>query len=98
MPTHVVAVYDCNLAFGGREEGGWWYDTGQLVRIVKVSRSEEQALAYCRRLNQRLKSRALGPNEGKREYSSVLSDGEYRAFTYENNAPGHFPAQRPRYE
>ena len=30
-PTYVVAVYLCDRAFGGHEEGGWWYQTGILA-------------------------------------------------------------------
>ena len=96
--VHCIGVYLCNQAFGGREEGGWWYDTGQLVRIVKIFRREEKAWSYVRRLNARLQSRKFGPNEGRREYSSVLSNGEYRAHIYENSCPDYFPSERPHYE
>lgn len=96
--TWIVAVYDAALAWGGPEEGGWWYDTGSLVRIVKITPSEEKAYAYARGLNARLESRKIGPNEGKREKSSVLSDGVFEAHVYADNAPDHFPAVRPHYE
>jgi hypothetical protein len=97
-PVYVVAVYDCGQQFGGREEGGWWYDAGSLVRVMRRFRSSKAAYAYSNRLNGKLQSRSWGPNEGKREYTSVLSDGEYRACTFENTAPAGFPERRPRYE
>lgn len=96
--TYLVSVYDCNLALGGREEGGWYYDTGSLVRTVRTFRNEQRAVGYCRKLNQRLKSRAFGPNRGKREYTSVLSDGEFRATVDTGHAPKYFPEVRPHYE
>jgi hypothetical protein len=96
--SHVVAVYDCYRSYGGSEEGGWWYDTGELCRIVKVFKSEDKAYEYSRRLNAKLRSRAFGPNQGKRELSSVLSDGEYQALVFEDTCPRYFPEGRPRYE
>ena len=95
--TYLVSVYLVDRAFGGREEGGWWYDTGELARIVKTYRNEEKAYGYARRLNTKLRSRSFGPNEGKREISSVLSDGEYQALVHEGYAPKYFPETRPHY-
>lgn len=96
--AYLVAVYDQGMVCGGREEGGWYYDAGSLVRMVKMFRSEHKAGDYCRRLNARLRSRDFGPNQGKREYSSVLSEGELRAHVYENECPKGFPERRPHYE
>lgn len=98
MSTYVVAVYDVNRCFGGPEEGGWWYDSGELVRAVRLDRNEERAYAFARRLNAKLRSRTFGPNQGKRELSSVLSDGEYQADVFEGTAPRVFPERRPHYE
>ena len=98
MSSHVVAVYEINRQYGGPEEGGWWYDAGELARIVRVYCSEEAARAYCRRLNDRLKSRTIGPNTERRELSSVLSEGEYHAEVWEDTAPASYPDGRPHYE
>jgi hypothetical protein len=99
--SYVVALYHQEMAYGGREEGDWWYDRGTLVRVLKVFRNSDRAHEYGQRLNQRLKSRKFGPNKGARPYSSVLSDGEYRAHVMDsgiNGVPTYFPAQRPHYE
>jgi hypothetical protein len=96
--TYVVAVYLEDRAYGGPEEGGWWYDVGSLTRVVRVFKRECIAAAYCRKLNARLQSRAFGPNLGRREISSVLSDGEYCARVFADTAPAGFPERRPRYE
>lgn len=48
--SYLIAVYDCAQQFGGPEEGGWWYDAGTLVRVVKVKRSREAAILYSYRL------------------------------------------------
>jgi len=96
--SFVVAVYDCSMCWGGPEEGGWWYDAGTLVRIVKLFKTEDAAYQYCRRLNSKLESRVFGPNQGKHSYTSVLSESELRASVYENVAPLGFPDHRPHYE
>lgn len=98
MTSYLVSVYLEDRAYGGPEEGGWWYTVGQLIRTVKIFKSEEKAYEYCRRLNQKLRSRTFGPNEGRRDISSVLSDGEFVADVYPDFAPKHFPEQRPHYE
>lgn len=51
-----VAVYEVDRAYGGPEEGGWWYDCGDLVRVAKRFRSEDDAWNYCNRLNEKLYS------------------------------------------
>lgn len=94
----IVAVYHMEQAYGGPEEGGWWYDTGQLARIVRIFRNEDKAYEFCRRLNHKLSSRLIGPNQGRREYTSVLSDGVYRAQVWVDNPPQYFPEERPHYE
>lgn len=95
---YIVAVYLQDLAYGGPEEGGWYYGTGKLVRVMEVFRSEEDAISYCRRLNSKLESRLFGPNEGRRSMTSVLSEGEYRAEVHDDFAPQYYPKSRPRYE
>ena len=98
MTTYIVAAYDCSMCWGGPEEGGWWYDAGELVRTLKTFRLESAAFDFCRRLNMRLQSRTFGPNAGKHDYTSVLSEGDIQAAVYENYAPAIFPEARPRYQ
>lgn len=93
--TYIVAVYMTDRAYGGPEEGGWWYDTGEHIRTVKTFRRESQAIDYCRRLNATL-DKTL--NRGRREISSVLSNGRYAAEIWDNHAPRHYPETRPYYE
>ena len=95
-PAYVVAAYDTSLAYGGPEEGGWWYDTGSLVRVLRVLRSEEDAYTYAGRVNMRL--RRADQRNGVRDKSSVLSDGVIEAYVFEGTAPESFPTSRPRYE
>lgn len=91
----IVSVYLVDQAYGGPEEGGWWYETGELVRMVRIFKNEKSAYRFCVRLNDRLRATL---NKGRREISSVLSDGRYAADVHEDRAPEHYPAQRPHYE
>ena len=99
MATHIIAVYKVDLAYGGPEEGGWWYEVGSLVRVVRAGRSHARVLRYYQRLNGRLRSREFGPNKGRRSISCVLSAGEYCAQLHTDGCPPQsYPATRPRYE
>ena len=93
--VYVVAVYLCDRAYGGPEEGGWWYDTGEMARIIRTFKDEERAVAHATRMNRLLDATI---NKGRREISSVLSDGRYCAEVHENIAPHHYPERRPHYE
>jgi hypothetical protein len=105
--TFTVAVYDEALAYGGPQEGGWWYDVGSLVRVMRVFKSEAKAIAYTYRLNTKLQSSlkswdherpGFGPNAGRYRKSDSISDGEYVALNFEGTAPTHYPEARPMYE
>lgn len=65
---------------------------------MRTFHHEESAYAYCRKLNAKLHSRVYGPNQGKRDYTLVLSDGEYQATLFEDFAPKGFPERKPHYE
>ena len=101
MTTFVVAAYAVDKQFGGSEEGGWWYSSGELVRTLRVFKSEDKACAYASRLNATLWARhqVFGPNVGKHKPSSVLSEGEWiSAEVHEDAAPASYPDTRPHYE
>lgn len=51
---YVVSYYELGLAFGGPEEGGWRYDTGNLVRLVQIVRPERTARAMAEWANRLL--------------------------------------------
>lgn len=97
-----AAIYLGNLAYGGGEEGGWWYDEGDpsdeprhalLTRVFLIG-DEETAYAYCRDV---LAPVVAAANVGRRERSSVISNGTYEARVTEGY-PRPFPTRRPRYE
>ena len=93
--TYVLAIYEIDRACGGREEGGWYYDTGELVRVLGTRPTADAAYALARRLNgwmDRLQ-------RGKRSVSSVAyRGGRYQVEVYENVPPAYYPSHRPHYE
>ena len=95
---YTVALYLMELNYGGPEEGGWWYEEGELVKTLRTFEDEEAAVGYCARLSSRLRSRLVGPNAGRPSISSVASDGEYWAMMFEGEAPKYFPEETPHYE
>jgi hypothetical protein len=96
-----VAVFLCDHAYGGPEEGGWWYSCGEVVTpdgkdIPFPKWYDVEGLAMgCRDIMQAHLDKGI--NVGRREISSVLSEGTYRAIICEGY-PKHYPETRPHYE
>jgi hypothetical protein len=99
--TYTVAWFSTAQAYGGPEEGGWWYDTGAPLRVVRTFRNEDQAYTYCRRLNETAARLTFGPDWrdriNPREKSSVLCDSYIAAEVCEG-PPAPYPAERPHYD
>jgi len=93
--TYVVAIYTRDKAFGGPEEGGWWYDTGALQRLLRTFKNEDRAWQYATRVNHWL-NRFI--NRHRPSIHSVLSRGELLAEVHDNFAPDHYPETQPVYE
>src|ERR1039457_4413384 len=85
-PFYTVAVFLCDRAYGGPEEGGWWYTAGERVDQLEedgvnvaqpqVFATEGFAYIGADKLNEKLNETV---NKGRRPASSVLSEGRYEA-------------------
>ena len=88
-----VNIYLVNRGYGGPEEGGWWYDYGELHCSIPVLPKEtipevvERYIPYIASLNE-------GRNT---DISSVKSDGEYRTIVEEHRGR-NWPHKPPHYE
>lgn len=102
-----VGVYLNDRAWGGPEEGGWWYECGVLVTdhavyaeigvMPSCHLTVEDAIAACEEMEEAIERAEL--NRGRRSTSSVLSTGIYQAMLWEEaTLPTHWPAVRPHYE
>ena len=90
-----VHLFLVNQAYGGAEEGGWWYQVGSPEDhpANKVFKTAGQADRYKRKLED-LEDEL---NEGRRSIDSVLSEGCYRFLVcYGEALP--FPEFKPHYE
>lgn len=92
-PIFRVNVYLVDKAYGGPEEGGWWFDTGVFRQSHHCADAEEAQRtlktleAWCASENQRRRS----------DTGSVLSEGKYVA-RIEHHGGADWPAERPHYE
>jgi hypothetical protein len=96
-----VAVYLLDRAYGGPEEGGWYFDCAQpqLEKWLPVPLffySKDEAIEAAGKMQEALDAPG-GVNEGRRPIDSVLSEGVYRA-RVERGWPQGWPAQTPHYE
>lgn len=97
-PRYVIAVYELNRHYGGPEEGGWWFNSGQLIYVepaytygwadhrAKVADEVYQDTHDLYSVNY--------PGHGA--YSVRLVDRKARGEDYD--IPTRFPEETPRYE
>lgn len=107
LPIYFVGVYLTDRVYGGPEEGGWWYDCGELVTepsfyeglevkaLPEAFLTIEEAYHSANKIQESLDKTV---NVGRRPKSSVLSEGEYEALVMEGSLPNHYPERRPFYE
>jgi len=91
-PLQYLNVYLHDLAWGGPEEGGWWYDTyepvedeSELVHVTEGQDKLADKAAWCER-----------ENANRRAPSSVASEGHYLVRLEAWPAEAE-PMARPRY-
>jgi hypothetical protein len=89
-----VYLFEVDRAYGGAEEGGWWFDVGQPVThsANRTFSDRGTALSYYRSLA----GLEEEINEGLAPLESVLCSGVYR-FIVSKGAPQAFPEIRPHY-
>jgi len=83
-----VNVYEVDRAYGGPEEGGWWYDCGRLVLSRQVTTADAESVRDALRVEY--------PHTGKSS-SVIYSGGDYSVCI--DDAPGaDYPEYTPHYE
>lgn len=88
-----VNVYLIDRAYGGPEEGGWWYTYGVAVQSIEC-RTE----ALAKRMLEAMLDWCSNENEDRRsDIGSVLSEGRYVAHI-EDEKGQNWPDERPHYE
>ena len=93
--AYIIAIYEIDRCWGGPEEGGWWYESGELRRIVATVANEEKAYDTCYRVQRILN--CLQRN--KRPVSSMAyRGGRHAAQVFRHTCPAAYPEERPHYE
>jgi hypothetical protein len=91
---YTVAAYEIDMAYGGPEEGGWYYGTGQYVRTLKTVKTRDEAHRIARRAN----SLMARLQKNHRPVSSVTyGGGRYSYEVYKGKPPSFYPEHRPYY-
>lgn len=88
-----VVVYDLDRVMGGPEEGGWWYNTGELV-YAEVADDEDTA-------ERRVKYLKAHEWKDTGDLSSVAFRGHAYDVHYETDGRmpvKHYPVVQPHYE
>jgi hypothetical protein len=90
-----VHLFMIDQAYGGPEEGGWWFLYGEPEDhpANKTFRTKAEAIAYRNGLD----SVVTELNTGRRSIESVLSEGEF-CFRVSRGYAKPFPEFKPRYE
>ena len=94
-----VNVYLVDQLYGGPEEGGWWYDTGEPVESICVPAQSTSGLTReaAEKLRQSKQVYYDSLNKDRRPKHSVLSDGVYEV-CLEDRFAEPYPETRPYYE
>lgn len=93
-----VNVYLIDRAYGGPEEGGWWYDTGRLIRSTQGVEVSDAGLPTIQSIMDTETAWATEENANRRsDINSVLSEGRY-VVKIEDHPGRSWPARRPHYE
>jgi hypothetical protein len=94
--TYTVAVLLEDRAFGGHEEGGWYYDYGIPVSLSIAPQRRFKTYVKAQGYLNKLQPLIARINEGRYPVSSVLSDGIYRAYIF-GGKPRGYPDYIPHY-
>jgi len=105
-------IYEIGQAYGGPEEGGWWYTCGEPVESTEIT-NLNKAQKSRDKLNQRFSNISRGYSLGFGEHDGVdpngFADDDYiikggvwgdteLLAIIEGSPAEPFPNERPRYE
>lgn len=91
-----VALYFCQQCYGGPEEGGWYYDSGERKGKVKAFATKQEARKFQERAQRCMDA---WHEENKVPLHSSVSRGAYHVEFHGNDyPPDHYPETRPFYE
>lgn len=95
--AYFTALYLLDREYGGAEEGGWWYDTGELKGEIKEHTTKKEAWAFEEKENKIKREKYYGFGVYSMGYEGGYT--EYRTFECKGimQIPSYFPEERPYY-
>lgn len=90
-----VNVYSVNRHYGGPEEGGWWYDSGELMLSVRVTGKDAGEVEAAELILVGKLSESYSDTRSR--YSMVPRDVDYHVMIEEHEGKD-WPEERPHYE
>ena len=88
-----VNAYSVDRIYGGPEEGGWWYDSGEPLGSIMIEDTDENRTAAKNLLRERFSSQF----EGNRDRHSVIGEENLEIYVEDHHAKP-YPETRPHYE
>ena len=96
---YTVRVYLQDRNYGGPEEGGWYFTSGEFARdfghLTRAFKTRDEAVNYAISLREDLLD---GLNKHRPSMYSVQSQGVYSAEVWDEEAPLCYPTFKPHYE
>lgn len=96
---YTVRIYLQDLSYGGPEEGGWYFSTGEFATefgyLTRSFKERWEALKYANDLHETTLDEL---NKHRPSISSVRSQGRYAAEVWDEEAPLYYPKTKPHYE
>ena len=106
----VVSLYRCWQAYGGSEEGGWYFECGNPVGKYETFFNQEKAYARRQEIQDQIKEEGhlfegcgvggCGDDDGLMRGEAVGDDDELTVYVMEikRGGPQAFPERTPYYE
>ena len=92
--TYHLNLYEVGMAYGGPEEGGWWYDFGLFAECLGTYPTPQAAEEARDELADHLDEL----REGRFEPSDSRSWNNWPVLYIETHPGERFPKERPRYQ
>lgn len=93
FPLVYINAYAVSRHYGGREEGGWYYDAGEALASVPVLKKPGRVEQI-----KELLTESLGPQYKRNHTRHSVLGGEDLVICTEDETARDFPEARPRYE
>lgn len=88
-----ISEYEVDREYGGPEEGGWWFDNHQHIRVVAITDNEDDATYICQALNAKWREEKDSPDR----YSMACTEPDI-SYLSEEEIGSHTTHERPHYE